>query len=97
MVVGYRAVGIAVELGKLIDIVPHALIIGVEDMRPIAVDIDALYRLGIDVACNVAALVHHQAALTRPMGLLCKHRTKQAGTHDQIIILLHNINLLYSV
>ena len=53
VVVGHRAVGVAVELCKLVHILPHSLVVGVEDMGTVAVDIDALHALGVDVARDV--------------------------------------------
>ena len=32
MVVGDRAVGVAVELRELVDVLPHSLVVGVEDV-----------------------------------------------------------------
>ena len=88
VVVGDGRVGIPVEHRKLIDIVPHLLVVGVEDVGTIAVDVDALNALGVDIAGNVVPLVHHQAALAGPGGLMGKDCAVQAGANDQIIILL---------
>src|SRR5699024_9256969 len=89
VVVGDGAVGVPVELGKLPHIGPHLPGGGVEDVRAVAVDVDPLHRLGVDVAGNVAAPVDDQAA---PAGYAClvgEHRAEQPGAHDQVIILLH--------
>ena len=50
VIVGNGAVGVAVELRKLVHILPHGLVVGVEDVGTVAVHIDALHRLGVDVA-----------------------------------------------
>ncbi len=89
MVVGHRAVGVAVELCKLVHILPHSLVVGVEDMCTVAVDIDALHRLRVDIACNVAALIDHKALLACLFCFLGKHRTIKACTYDQVIVLFH--------
>ena len=89
LIVGHRGVGVAVEGGKPVHIVPHSLVVGVENMGAIAVDVDALHIFGIDVAGNVAALVHHQAGSSGIGGFPGKNRAEQAGADDQIIILFH--------
>ena len=91
MVVGHRAVGIAVELCKLVHILPHSLVVGVENMGTVAVDMDALHALGVDVARNVVPLINDEAALACLFGLMGKHRAVQARAHDEIIILLHGL------
>ena len=90
MVVGHRAVGVAVELRELVYILPHGLVVGVEDVGTIAVDVDALHRLGVDVARDVAALVEDEAALARLLGLVGEHCAVQAGADDEIIVLFHH-------
>ena len=86
LVVGHGGIGVAVELGIAVDIVPHGFVVGVEDMRAVAVHGDTGDVLGIDVACNVAALVDNKAGLAGIGGLAGKDGTEQAGTDDQIII-----------
>ena len=89
MIVRHRAVGVAVELCKLVHILPHGLVVGVEDMCTVAVDVDALHRLRVDIACNVAALVNDEALLACFFCFLCKDRAIKAGTNDQVIVLFH--------
>ena len=89
MIVRHRAVGVAVELRKLVHILPHGLVVGVENVRTIAVDVDALHLLGVDVACNVAALVNDEALFTCFFCFLCEHGTIKAGADDQVIVLFH--------
>ena len=86
LVVCHRGVGVAVEGGKAVDIVPHLFIIGVEDVRAVAVDGDALDILGIDIAGDVAALINDQAPFAGGSGLVGKDGSEQTGTDDQIII-----------
>ena len=45
-------------------------------MGAVAMDIDALHGLGIDIARNVTALFHNQHALSALLGLPGKHRTE---------------------
>ena len=58
MVIRHRRIGVAVEFREPVDILPRGLVVGVENMGTVAVDVDALPLLGVDVACNVAALVN---------------------------------------
>ena len=97
MVVCHRAVGVAVELCKLVHILPHSLVVGMEDMCTVAVDVDALHRLRVDIACNVAALIDHKALLACLFCFLCKDRAVKAGTNDQVIVLFHGCDPLCSV
>lgn len=55
--VGYRRVDVVVELGEAVDVAPDVLHGGVEDVRAVAVDLDALDVLGVDVAGDVVAAV----------------------------------------
>ena len=66
-------------------------------MCTVAVDVDALHRLRIDIACNVAALIDHKALLACLFCFLCKDRAVKAGTNDQVIVLLHGCDPLCSV
>ena len=84
-VVGDGAVGKAVEAGKAVDVGPHLLIVGVEDVRAVAVNVDALHRLGVGVAGNMAAPVNDKAFPPRIRHFAGKHRAEQAGAHDEIV------------
>ena len=86
LVVGNGGIGVAVELGIAVDIIPHGLVVGVEDMRTVAVNGDAGDILGIDIARNVAALVNDKAGFAGVGGFAGKDGTEQTGTDDQIII-----------
>ena len=87
LIVGHRGVGVAVEGGKAVDVVPHLFIVGMEDVRTVAVDGDTLHILCVDVAGDVAALIDDQALFAGGGGLVGKDGAEQTGTDDQIIIL----------
>ena len=89
VVVGHRAVGVAVELCKLVHILPHSLVVGVEDMRTVAVHVDALHSFGVDIARDMVALIDDQTLFACLFGLVGKHGTEQTGTNDEIIVLFH--------
>lgn len=55
--VGDGRVDVVVELGEAVDVIPDVLHRGVEDMCAVAVDLDALDVLGVDVAGNVVAAI----------------------------------------
>ena len=66
--VGDRRVDVVVELGEAVDVVPDVLHGGVEDVRSVAVDLDALDVLGVDVAGDVVAAVDDQDRLAGALG-----------------------------
>ena len=66
--VGYRRVDVVVELGEAVDVAPDVLHGGVEDVRAVAVDLDALDVLGVDVAGDVVAAVDDQDRLAGALG-----------------------------
>ena len=76
----------SVELCELGDVVPHFFVVGMENMRAVLVDVDALDVLGVDVARDVGALIHDEHGLAVGLGLMCKNGAVQTGTDNQIII-----------
>ena len=92
---GDRAVGVAVELRELVDVLPHSLVVGVEDVGAVAVDVDALHLFGVDVACDMTALVDDEAALAGFLGLMGKYRAVQASANDKIIVLFSSLFILF--
>ena len=93
--VGDRRVDVVVELGEAVDVVPDVLHGGVEDMRAVAVDLDALDVLGVDVAGDVVAAVDDQDRLAGALGGIGKDRARKAGTDDEVIVLGHGYAPLY--
>ena len=89
MIIGNGTVGVAVEFRELVHILPHCLAAGVEDVGTIAVDLNALHFLGIDIPGNVAALINHKARFARLFCLLGEHRTVKACAYDEIIVMVH--------
>ena len=87
--VGDRRVDVVVELGEAVDVVPDVLHGGVEDMRAVAVDLDALDVLGVDVAGDVVAAVDDQDRLAGALGGVGKDGARKAGTDDEVIVLGH--------
>ena len=86
LVVGNGRVCKAVELSKLGDIAPDLFVVGVEDVRTVFVDMDALNALGVDIARNVGALIHDQHGFAVDLGLMGEDSTVQTGADYQIII-----------
>lgn len=58
-----RRVCEAVERGEAVGVLPNLLVVGVEDVRTVAVDGNAADVLGVDVARDVAPLVDYKHAL----------------------------------
>ena len=75
----------------------HGLVVGVEDVRTVAVDVDALHRFGVDIAGNMIALIDHKAGLARLFGFVCKHSAVKASANDQVIVLLHGSRPLFVI
>ena len=57
-----------------------------EDVRAIAVHLDALDFLRIHVARDMAALLEHEHALARIRGLPGKHRAAQPRADNEVIV-----------
>lgn len=66
--VGDRRVDVVVELGEAVDVVPDVFHGGVEDVRAVAVDLDTLDVLGVDIAGDVIAAVDDQDRLAGALG-----------------------------
>ena len=93
--VGYRRVDVIVELGEAVDVVPDVPHGGVEDVRAVAVDLDALDVLGVDVAGDVVAAVDDQGRLAGALGGIGKDGARKAGADDEVIVLGHGYAPLY--
>ena len=93
--VGDRRVDVVVELGEAVDVVPDVPHGGVEDMGAVAVDLDALDVLGVDVAGDVVAAVDDQDRLSGSSGGVGEDGAREAGTDDEIIVLGHGYAPLY--
>ena len=87
--VGDRRVDVVVELGEAVDVVPDVPHGGVEDVRAVAVDLDALDVLGVDVAGDMVAAVDDQDRLASALGGIGKDGAREAGTDDEVIVLGH--------
>ena len=87
--VGDRRVDVVVELGEAVDVVPDVLHGGVEDVRAVAVDLDALDVLGVDVAGDVVAAVDDQDRLAGALGGVGEDGARKAGSDDEVIVLGH--------
>lgn len=90
LVVGDRGVGVAVELHERVHEVPDLPVGGVEDVRPVAVDVDSLDAFAPDVAAEMGPPVNHEATLAAPFGETGECGSEEAGTDYQIIILGHS-------
>jgi len=89
LVVGHRAVGVAVELYEGVDIVPDLLVGGVEDVRTVLVDIDALDVLAIDVAADMWPTVNYKAGLALGCGKVGKGGSVESSSNNQVVVFTH--------
>ena len=90
----HGAVDIIVEFRKLIDIIPHFFVAGVEDVGTIFVDVDSGNVLRIDVSGNVLPAINHQATLPSAGHFSGKHSAIQSGTYNQVVVHILNLSFL---
>ena len=64
-------------------------------MRAVAVDLDALDVLGVDVAGDVITAIDDQDRLAGALGGIGKDGTRKTGTDDKVIVLGHGYAPLY--
>src|SRR5262245_13021277 len=74
-----------IEPRKPIDELPNLLVARVEDMRAIAMNVDAFDLLGKAVAADVIALVDQKHPPSVLRHDACKHRAEHAAADDGII------------
>ena len=60
-----------------------------ENMGSVFVYMDPLHILTVDVAANMAALFHHQAALSLLKGQIRPDSGKQTASNQYVIIFFH--------
>ena len=82
LVIGDRRIDKVIELCKPVDIRPDGRIVCMEDMRAVAVHLDALDLLGVQVARDVGALIDHEAFLPGFVQLLGCRCAVQTGAYD---------------
>ena len=86
MVICHWGIGIAVKFREPVYILPDTPVIGMENVGTVAVNLNALHVLGVDIAADVAALVDYQHGFPGLAHLLSKRRAVQARADDQIVI-----------
>ena len=64
-------------------------------MRAVAVDLDALDVLSVDVAGDVVAAIDDQDRLAGALGDVGKDGARKAGADDKVIVLGHGCAPLY--
>lgn len=75
-----------IELRKLIDIIPHLSIGGMENMGPIGMNMDALFFLTINISAQMFPAVNNKTFFPFFLSLMSKHTAKESAAHNQIII-----------
>ena len=86
LIVGEWRMDKGFELHELIYELPNLSIRGVEDVRAIFMDKDAVALLAVAVSADMSAFINHQNTLTRLMGTMGDDGTIQSGTDNQQII-----------
>ena len=90
-----RRVDVVVELGEAVDVIPDGPIRGVEDVRAVAVHLDALDVLRVDVAGDVVAAVDDEDGLAGAFGGVGEHGAGEARAHDEVVVLGHALLLMF--
>ena len=93
MVIGHRAVGIAVELRQTVYEIPYFPVAGMEDMGAVFMHMDTFHILTVNISADMVPPFYHQALLSLLTGQIGKHTVKQTASYQYIIIFLH---FLYS-
>ena len=75
-----------VELSEGVDILPHLSVRSVEDVGAVLVDVYALHLLGIDVACDIGALVDDEHAFAPFIEFVCADGAVKAAADDEIVV-----------
>ena len=79
-----------VEADKAVDIVPDMLVARMEDVRAVAVDVDAIQPLGVGVAADVRPSFDDEAPLPRLVCFVGEHAAEEPRPHDEIVVLRHS-------
>ena len=85
----YRCIGITVKLHQGVDEIPYFLVRGMENMCTILMDVDTFYILTIDITAELRSFVYDKTFFPCQSGKISKRCSKETGTNNQIIILLH--------
>ena len=64
-----------------------------EDVRAVAVDVDAIEPLGVGVAADVRPSFDDEALLPRLSRFVGEHAAEQPRPHDEIVVLRHSLLL----
>ena len=94
---GKDAVLIVGEISELIDVFPHALVRGVEQVRSVLVHLDAglRLRLGVGVAAQVVTALDDEHLLTQLRGrTFCNGQAEESGSNNDEVIRSHVPHLI---
>ena len=84
-IVGDGAVGEAVHPHEAVQVAPELVAVRMEDVRAVAMHVDAVHPLRVDVAAHMIAPVHDQAALCAVRQLPRQRCAGQPRANDQVI------------
>ena len=91
MIIRHRRVRKAVEFREPADIVEYAPAVRVEDVRAVAVHLDPLDLLRVDVARDMIPSFNDKDTFPRIFRLPGEYRAEQPGAGHQIIVLHTNL------
>ena len=90
LVIGYRAVGVAVELSQIIYIIPHLTVAGMEDVCSVTMHMNPLHILAIHISADMIAFFHNQTGFSTFLCLVRPDSCIKSASNQYIIIFLHN-------
>ena len=81
-----RRIDIVVELGELVHIVPDFFIARMKNMGAVAVYVDAVYILSVNISRDMVSPVDHQHAFSSFFRFISENRAKKTGSYYKIIV-----------
>ena len=75
-----------VERGELVHVIPDSSDARMEDVRTIAMDIDPIPLLAVQVPADMVPLLQDQHPLVRPAGLVREHRAEQSRPDNHKVV-----------
>ena len=88
------AVDKTVKLREAVYIFPNIPIIGMEDMRPVTVNFNAVTIFGINIAADMRPLFNYKAGLARALSAFRKNRAEKPRPYNKKIVFCQGITFL---
>ena len=86
MIICYRRIGKAVELGKAVHILPYLFVVCMENMGAVFVNMDPFHLLCINISCDSRTFIDYQDAFSCRLRLMCKYCSEETCTDNKKVI-----------